>query len=100
MFSESCPVPQMAAPSIQRWSLFLSSYKYVIQYRPGPKIVNADAFSRLPISDKQLNFSFEGVEVNFLLNHLSEAIITASQIRQWTSKDSILSRVHHFILHG
>ena len=52
------------------------------------------------ISDKQLNFSFEVGEVNFLLNHLSEAIITASQIRHWTSKNPIFSCVDHFILHG
>ena len=62
----------MAACRIQRWSLFLSSYQYVIQYRPGHKIANADTFSRLPISNKQLNFSCEGGEV---LNHLLEAII-------------------------
>ena len=90
----------MAAPRIQRWSLFLTSYQYVIQYRPGHKIANADAFSRLPIADKQLNFNFEVGEVNFLLNHLSEAIISASQIKHWTSKDPIFSFVHHFILHG
>ena len=100
LFSENRPVPQMAAPRIQRWSLFLSSYQYVIQYRPGHKIANADAFSRLPIADKHFNFNFDVGEVNFLLNHLSEAIITASQIKHWTSKDPILSRVHHFILHG
>ena len=77
LFSENRPVPKMAAPRIQRWSLFLTSYpiflsNYVIQYQPGHKIANADAFRRLPISDKQLNFSFEGGEVNFLLNHLPE----------------------------
>ena len=71
---------------------------------------NTDLVTRLPmlmlLSDylyltKKLNFSFEGGEVvNFFLNHLSEAKITASQIRHWTSKDQILFCVHHFILHG
>ena len=60
LFSETHPVPQMGVPRIQRWSVFLSSYQYVIKYRPGHKIANADAFIRLPISMKELNFSFEG----------------------------------------
>ena len=38
-------------------------------------------------------------EVTLLLNHLSTSIITTNHIRNWTSKDPLLSRVH-FILSG
>ena len=41
----------MAAARIQRWSLLLSSYQYVIQHRPGTKLLNADALSRLPLPE-------------------------------------------------
>ena len=39
-------------------------------------------------------------DVNNLIQQLSQAIITADQIKVWTEKDPILSRVHHFVLHG
>ncbi len=41
----------MAASRIQRWSLTLGAYEYNIQYRPGSKMGNADALSRLPLPD-------------------------------------------------
>ena len=39
-------------------------------------------------------------DVNFLVRQLSVSIVTASQIASWTEKDVVMSRVHHFILHG
>ena len=45
LFSESRQVPTMASSRIQRWALTLSAYEYSIQYRPGPRLGNADALS-------------------------------------------------------
>ena len=101
LFSESRQVPVMAASRIQRWALTLGAYEYTIQYRPGSKMCNADALSRLPLPDGPSDAQIPSPgDVDFLLNHLSEAIVTASQISVWTEKDPVLSRVHHFILHG
>ena len=48
LFSETHLIPVMGALRIQRWSLLLSSYEYEIEYRPGSKVANVDALSRLP----------------------------------------------------
>ena len=39
-------------------------------------------------------------DVSLLVQQLSHCMVSATQIAQWTDKDSTLSRVHHFILHG
>ena len=38
LFSETRPIPVMAASRIQHWSLLLSSYEYEIEYQPGSKV--------------------------------------------------------------
>ena len=101
LFSESRQVPAMASSRIQRWALTLGTYEYTIQYRPGTTIANTDALSRLPLEDQPADkdIPMPG-DVNFLVQQLSVSIVTASQIASWTEKDVIMSRVHHFILHG
>ena len=101
LFSEVQPTPRMAAARIQRWALILGSYQYTIQYRQGNKMCNADALSRLPLPYLDGDSSTtEDSSVSLLLNHLSEAIFTASQIQAWTEKDPTLSRVLHLIQRG
>ena len=101
LFSESRPVPAMASSRIQRWALTLSAYEYSIHYRPGSRLGNADALSRLPLTDQPQDKDIPPLgDVNLLVQQLSHCIVSATQIAQWTDKDSTLSRVHHFILHG
>ena len=77
----------------------MSSYEYEIEYQPGSKVANADALSRLPLPETTPESSEDG-SVELLIHQLSEVIVTANQIKNWTEKDPILSRVHHFVLHG
>lgn len=101
LFGETKQVPLMAASRIQRWALTLSEYDYSIHYRPGSKICNADALSRLPLPIAPVNSNIPPVsDVNLVLNHLSSTLITASEIKSLTEKHPTLSRVYHFILHG
>ncbi len=101
LFGESKQVPVMAASRIQRWALTLGAYDYVIQYRPGSKMCNADALSRLPLPDGPSDTEIPSLgDVNFVMNHITDTLVTATQIKMWTEKDPVLSRVHHFILHG
>ena len=101
LFGESKQVPLMAASRIQRWALTLSEYDYSIRYRPGSKICNADALSRLPLPDTLSNSDIPSVgDVNLVLNHLSTTLVTASDIKSLTEKNPTLSRLYHFILHG
>ena len=100
-FSESRQVPTMASSRIQRWALTLSAYEYSTQYRPGSCLDNADALSPLPLADQLQDSEIPSLgDVSLLVQQLSHCIVSATQIAQWTDKDSTLSRVHHFILHG
>ena len=101
LFGESKQVPVMAASRIQRWALTLGAYDYTIEHRPGSKMCNADALSRLPLPDQPHDSEIPSLgDINQVLNHLSEHQITSSEIKTWTAKDPVLSRVHHSILHG
>ena len=90
----------MASSRIQRWALTLGAYQYSIQHRPGKKMGNADALSRLPLPEhpKVSDIPPPG-DIKMLFQHFSDTIITASHIRKWTEKDPTLSRIHQYLLH-
>ena len=90
----------MAAPRLQRWVLTLSAYKYTIAYRPGKDQAHADALSRLPLSECPTAVPVPGdlLLLTERLNNVSP--VSPQQIRTWTDKDPVLSRVRRFILHG
>eukprot|EP00731_Ephydatia_muelleri_P012306 Em0006g1200a len=74
LFSADRPVPVMASVRIQRWGLTLSVYQYDIAFKAG---------------------SLQGNEA---LD--SSSPVTSAAIKSWTDKDSVLSRVRGFVLHG
>ena len=74
-------------------------YQYTLQFRPTAQHANAYALSRLPLPEKPDNVPFPG-ELVLLIDHLAEAPITAAQLKAWTIKDPLLSKVLHFIRHG
>ncbi len=49
LFAPDRAVPQHVAAKLQRWSLILSSYKYVIEYRNTDLHKDADCMSRIPL---------------------------------------------------
>ena len=99
LLSENKAVPVMASARLQRWALILSSYQYTITYRPGEKIANADGLSRLPLPEAPSEVPYPG-EVVFLLQTLQSSPITAEQIKHWTNKDPVLSRVRNLVSKG
>lgn len=99
LFSEARPVPVMASSRVQRWALMLSTYDYKIQYRPGSKMANADALSRIPLPNCPETVPTPG-DLVFLVNHLSNSIVTADQIRSWTETDPLLAQVYQQVQQG
>ena len=99
LFSASRSVPTMASARIQRWALTLSAYSYSIKYKPGEDHANADVFSRLPLPETPTHIPLPG-ETIWLLDTLQKTPLTASQIRQLTTQDPLLSRVHKMLLQG
>ena len=99
MFSESKGISPMASSRIQRWALTLSAYHYSIRYKAGSTLSNADALSRLPRPVTTTADRLPGDLVH-LIDHLSATSVNAENIREWTSKDSILSQVKRYTLLG
>ena len=99
LFSETRATPTMASARIQRWPLILGGYDYTITYKPGVEHANADLFSRLPLSDIPIKVPVPP-ETILLMERLSSIPVTATQISQWTSQDTILSKVKNFVLNG
>ena len=89
----------MASGRIQRWALTLSAYNYTVQYVPGKDNANADGFSRLPLSvqPKEVPMS---QELLYLLEGLEISPVTVDQIRSWTDRDPMLSKVRTFVQHS
>ena len=82
----------MAAARIQRWALLLAGYEYTISYREGKKHNNADGLSRLPLECTE-EAQPEQAETVLLMEEMETMPVTATQVRQWTSQDPVLSRV-------
>ncbi|CAC5381350.1 unnamed protein product [Mytilus coruscus] len=89
----------MAAASLQRWALTLSAYEYSIVYKEGQNNANADALSRLPLTCKTEETEAEVPgEMILLTEHMDLTPVTSRQIKSWTHKDPILSRVMNYVL--
>ena len=89
LLKEDRATSAQASPRIKRWSLFLSSYEYSLVFRSTTPHSNADALSRLPLSQEP--------EIVLLAEHLASSPVTADDIRGWTRKDKTLSCVLQYI---
>lgn len=94
IFNPEKNIPPLAAARIQRWAHFLSAYNYKINYKPGSKMGNADALSRLPL----VNEEAEDVDISFLDFH--QIPLTANDVRGCTLNDKTLSKVIEYCKNG
>ena len=85
---------RMGSSRLQCWALTLSSYRYSAVFRRGRDNSNADALSRLPLPD-----SVPG-DILVTMEHLTTTPVHARQIKLWTSKDPVLSKVCRYIQYG
>ena len=99
LFSERKGIPVMASSRIQRWAVTLAAYRYNIQYKPGKKLNNADALSRLPLAVTTKHDGLPG-DVVHIIDHLSTTTCSSASIQKWTERDPVLSEVKRFVLQG
>ena len=99
LFNETKGVSQTASSRIQRWALTLSAYHYTIRHKPGTTLSNADALSRLPRPTTTSADCLPGDLVH-LIDHLSATPANAANIKDWTAKDPLLSKVKRYIMVG
>ena len=99
LLGETRGIPPMASARVQRWALMLSAYSYDISYKPGASHANADGLSRLPVANTIREVPLPG-DVLLVFRTLEGTPVTASQIRQWTDTDPVLSHVRRNLLSG
>ena len=99
LLGETRGIPQMASARVQRWALTLSAYDYTISYKPGAELANADALSRLPLPEQPTDVPLPG-EMILVFDTLSTSPVHAAQIKTWTDKDPLLSRVRENVRRG
>lgn len=100
LFGELKAIPPMASGRIQRWALTLSAYDYTLVHKAGKDHGNADALSRLPVPTMHEETPVPEETVLLMSYFEKDAPVTADQVRQWTSRDSVLSRVYKFVQSG
>ncbi|XP_061567238.1 uncharacterized protein K02A2.6-like [Cololabis saira] len=98
LFDELKAVPQIVSPRIQRWAVTLMACEYHIIYKAGKYHGNADALSRLPLPG-DLGPSVQKERV-LMLETSDITLVTAEQVRTWTTKDPVLSRVREMVQRG
>ena len=88
-------VPTQASARIQWWALTLAMYEYTLVFKSTDHHSNADALSRLPL--KETVDTPLPQETVLLLEFLDKAPVSATQIRSWTRRDPVLSKVMEYI---
>ncbi|GBM59600.1 Uncharacterized protein K02A2.6 [Araneus ventricosus] len=96
LFNKMKLTPDILSPRMLRWSQMLNAYDFTIIHRPGKKIQNADALSRLPLETPETDIP-SPPEVLFL-EELHNPLVKADEISKATLRDPVLSRVLNWVL--
>ena len=99
LFDRSCAVPPLASTRIQQWALTLGAYNYDISYKPSKDQVSADLLSRLPLPEAPEKVPVPADTI-LLMEYLQASPTIATQIKTWTDRDLLLSRVRKMLLQG
>ena len=98
LLSKKQGIPTIAWARIKQWALILAAYDYQIQYKRGQK---HDVLSRLPLCEfpKPANIPPPG-EMILLMDNLEMTPVNARQVKQWTDRNRILSKVRTKVWQG
>ncbi len=96
LLSVKKPIPAVLSPRMLRWCLILSAYDYNLEYRKGKENGNADCLSRLPMTSDKDELTPPG---DILLLESEKRPIPIEDIREYTTKDEILSKVRYWTWH-
>ena len=104
IFGPKKGIPVMAANRLQRWALQLMGYSFNIEYRPTQDFGQADGLSRLPVGPDE-KFDLKISADNLVIAQIQEEVqsqlpLRANQIAEETRRDSVLSKIRHYILSG
>ena len=100
LFGAHAKLPTLVAARLQRWALTLSAYNYKIEYRTGANNGNADALSRKPLVQTNLNAQTDDTTNNVLNIETIPFNVSYDEMVRETRKDRILSVVYDCLLKG
>ena len=100
LFAAHSKLPTLVAARLQRWSLNISDYNYKIEYRTGANNGNADALSRKPLVQTNLNAQADDTTNNALNFETIPFNVSNDEMVRETHKDCILSVVYDCLLKG
>lgn len=83
-------LPTLSATRMQHYAIFLQSFTYEIRYRKSADHSNADALSRLPLTE--INRRKEEIEV-IELNAIETLPVSVKQLREATLKDGTVQEL-------
>ena len=91
-------IPPIAAARLQRWALQLAAYSYEIEFKSTRDHGNADALSRLPLSDTGCqgpNLSSE-----FNIHQIMALPVACTDVERASRQDSTISKVLQYTQRG
>ena len=100
---------EVVSNRIQRWGIFLTSYRYTVQFRPTGKHANADMCSRFPLPHGEEPGFDDCGDVFFLDTEFSilsvvvgdeKPLLNSSLIAKATRLDPVLAKIVHYVLEG
>ena len=97
IFKPDAGISQTVLQHIQRWSLYLANFSYVVQQRPGKLNCQADALSQSPQETTEKRDAEVNVAQLEQMVSYPSSVISVSLVRQATSRDSLLGRVVEFV---
>ena len=102
IFHPTKGITETAASHLQRWTIILSAYDYVVQYKPTAKHGNADGLSKLPLDVTEQSEESEDADVVCAIEEqqLDCLPIQACDIQKATMQDPVISQVYSYTLNG
>ena len=102
IFGEKSKLPTLVAARLQRWAVILNAYNYKLEFKSSRENGNADALSRLPVTDPGVNIYYKDKDMHLtcLMVNQSTFPITSTAIAEAVKNDSILNVVHNSIITG
>lgn len=80
-------LPTLSALRMQHYAVFLESFDYEIRFKSSKENANADAMSRLPITDASNQHRIEEVDL-IEVNQIEALPVTAEELAECTKEDS------------
>ncbi|CAM1310338.1 Uncharacterised protein r2_g2066 [Pycnogonum litorale] len=97
IFGNKKGVPPIVTARLHRYCVFLMSFAFDVEYRPGPQNCNADALSRAPVD---LPDNYEDETEAYLIANIANARLDSKTVAEKTALDSVLPRILHLVKHG